>query len=108
MDNNIRLIERIRWPNGVRCIGCKSANVGERADKPAYVCCDCGRQFTVTSGTIFEGSFLPVAHWFHAIDGYGRMGPTELASVIGVTYRTAWLMLHRIRLTLEIANKTSR
>lgn len=67
-------IEMLRWPNGAVCVHCGSfrvyrvtANTAKKVRKGLYKCGDCDGQFTVTVGTIFEDSRIPLNKWFHAI-----------------------------------------
>ncbi|HLI94528.1 MAG TPA: IS1595 family transposase [Candidatus Baltobacteraceae bacterium] len=93
----------IRWPNGVACprMGCGSADVHYISTRRMWRCNDCKRQFSTKVGTIFEDSpigydkWLP-AMWMLASDRNG-ISSCELARALGVTQKTAWFMLHRIR-----------
>ncbi len=103
----------MRWPNGVQCAHCESANVGGlsvstrigRSGKPTtrrvWNCKDCKRQFTVKIGTIFEESPLPLGKWMPAVwmivNAKNGISSCELARSLGVTQKSAWFMLHRIR-----------
>ena len=66
-----------------------------------YKCRSCRRQFSVTVGTIFEGSKVPIRKWFAAIYpmcAFKRgAGAQQIQIQIGVTYKTAWFMFNRIR-----------
>jgi len=71
-------------------------------------CADCRRQFTVKVGTIFEDSAIPLQKWFMAV--YLLMAhkkgisSVQLGKDIGVTQKSAWFMLHRIRLAMQIGS----
>jgi transposase-like protein len=94
-------LARLRWPEGFRCPGCGSSRAW-RSARALWVCCDCQRQTSVTAGTIFGDSNLPLMLWFRAIwhvvtqkDGASALG---LQRVLGLgSYRTAWSLLHKLR-----------
>lgn len=91
----------LRWPDGFRCPGCGGAQAWRTA-RGLWVCQDCSRHTSVTAGTIFADSNLPLRLWFRAIwqvvtqkDGASAMG---LQRVLGLSsYRTAWSLLHKLR-----------
>jgi transposase-like protein len=99
-----------RFPNGVACPrkGCGSAAVGYIQTRRMWQCKDCKKQSSVKVGTIFEDSpigldkWLP-AMWMLAGDRNG-VSSHELGRAIGVTQKTAWFMLHRIRLAMRERN----
>ena len=94
---------KLRWPNGVACprMGCGNANVQFSATRKLWRCKECKRQFTVKVGTIFEDSPIPFTHWLPAIwmlaNTKNGTSSHELGRALGVTQKTAWFMLHRIR-----------
>jgi transposase-like protein len=94
---------RLRWPNGIACprMGCGNANVQFIATRKMWRCKECKRQFSVKTGTIFESSPLPFAKWLPAIwllaNTKNGTSSHELARALGVTQKTAWFMLHRVR-----------
>jgi transposase-like protein len=98
---------RQRFPNGMACPreGCGSANVVAIKNRNAWRCRECGRHFTVKVGTIFEDSpigfdkWLP-AMWMLAGDRNG-ISSYELHRALGVTQKTAWFMLHRLRFAMK-------
>ena len=101
------LFVEARWPDGVRCVRCDSANVSPRPTrKPApFRCNDCRFDFSVKVGTVMEGSNLPLSKW--AIAAY--LMTTNLKGVssmklhrdLGITQKTAWHLAHRIRKAWE-------
>ncbi|TAM60500.1 IS1595 family transposase [bacterium] len=97
---------QIRWPNGVACprMGCGSASVAYLAKYRRWYCNDCKRQFTAKVGTIFEDSPIPFTKWLPAIwllaSNRNGVSSCELARALGTTQKTAWFMLHRIRLAM--------
>lgn len=107
-------LEAVRWPNGPACPHCGgiekvyalAANPDAKIRPGLYECADCHRQFSVTVGTIFESSHVPLRKWLVAwylacsskkgISALQLMRQLDLGS-----YRTAWFMLHRIRYALR-------
>jgi transposase-like protein len=97
----------LRFPNGVACprIGCGSAAVTFMASRRLWQCKDCRKQSSVKVGTIFEDSPISLSKWLPAMwmlagDRNG-ISSCELSRAIGVTQKTAWFMLHRIRLAMK-------
>ena len=106
-DNTAReAIEALMWPNGPVCPHCGSLDkIGKIEGKSArpglYWCGSCKKQFTVTVGTIFERSKVPLSKWWTAIhlmaSSKNGFSAHQLHRSLGVTYQTAWFMEHRIR-----------
>lgn len=96
-------LETLRWPKGVECHFCAKSNItktnGGRVG--LYQCRDCRKQFTVTVGTIFEGSHIPLAKWVYAVHlvcaSKKGISALQLSRMLGITYKCAWHMSHRIR-----------
>lgn len=100
-------MEAVLWPNGPRCPRCGSLeHIGKVSGARAglYRCGPCKRQFTVTVGTIFERSKVPLSKWWLAVhlmaSSKKGMSAHQLHRMLGVTYETAWFMEHRIRLAM--------
>jgi len=99
------LLERIRWPEGRFCPHCGGLRSWpikcEAARSGLYECGECHKQFTATVGTVFEHSKICLMKWFLAIflmvDSRKGMSANQLSRTLGVTYKTAWFMCHRIR-----------
>src|SRR5579863_7702197 len=93
----------IRFPNGVACprMGCGSAAVAYMPKHWRWYCNDCKRQFSAKVGTVFEDSPIPLTKWLPAIwliaSNRNGISSYEIARGLGVTQKTAWFMLHRIR-----------
>ncbi len=91
----------MRWSNGVACPHCGSVEHGFVKTRRIWNCKGCKKQFSVKVGTIFEDSPLPLSKWLPAIwiltATKNGTSSCELARSIGVTQKTAWFMLHRIR-----------
>lgn len=94
-------LSRQRWPEGFACPRCGGSSRGYMAVRQVHECAACGYQCSVTAGTIFHKTRTPLCSWFWAIyrmshDKKG-ISAMQLAKEVGVSYPTAWLMLHKIR-----------
>ena len=98
----------MRWPNGPQCPHCE----GEKGQKPYYLktqkrwkCRSCRKQFSVKIGTIFEESPIPLQKWLPAlwmlVSCKNGISSYEIGRDLGVSQKTAWFMLHRLRLVLK-------
>jgi transposase-like protein len=98
----------IRWPGGVRCLACDHDKIWtvestNKTNKPRrlFQCAECKFQFSATQGTLFHDSHLPLTKWFAAIalmaDAKKGISACQLQRHIGMTYKTAWYVCHRIR-----------
>ncbi len=110
-DSARELFEGMRWKDGVVCPHCESkdgaykieakSTKGRKARKGLYKCSDCRKQFTVTVGTIFESSRIPLNKWLLAIhlicSSKKGMSAHQLHRMLDITYKSAWFMAHRIR-----------
>ncbi len=94
-------LTRLRWPRGFVCPRCGGGSRGYMKAKRVHECRACGYQGSVTAGTIFHKTRVPLSDWFWAIYrlGQGKKGISalQLSKEIGVSYPTAWLMAHKIR-----------
>lgn len=99
---------KVRWPSGVRCVDCDhdkcwSVESTGKTGKPRrlFQCAKCKLQFSATQGTLFHDSHLPLTKWFAAIalmaDAKKGISACQLQRHIGMTYKTAWYVCHRIR-----------
>src|SRR5437764_713003 len=102
-----RLVE-LRWPNGVTCPRCESKSVSTIADRGQYDCNACRYQFSVTAGTIFHDSHLPLSKWFLAIylmtESKKGMSALQMKRTLNVSYETAWYLCHRSRAAMRESN----
>jgi len=98
-------LTELRWPHGVRCPRCKWKGVSTLAERGQYDCNICRYQFSVTSGTIFHDSHLPLWKWFLAsylmIESKKGISACQVQRTIKVTYKTAWFLCHRIRAAMR-------
>jgi transposase-like protein len=94
-------LEEIRWPDGFRCPACSHPE-GLSIRRSLWRCKSCGKETSVTAGTIFQDSKLPLSVWFlgmwHVTSQKNGISALGLQRVLGLgSYRTAWLMLHKLR-----------
>jgi transposase-like protein len=109
-------MEKLRWPDGPVCPHCGEINSAYRLEpapskkgthvrKGVWKCAGCREQFTVTIGTIFEDSHIPLNKWllaYHLLCASKKgMSAHQLHRMLKVTYRSAWFMAHRIRYTMS-------
>lgn len=99
-------LETELWPNGAICphcssVACSTKIKGDSARDGLYMCNACRKQFTVTVGTIFERSHVPLNKWllatFLMCASKKGISANQIHRMIGVSYKTAWFMCHRIR-----------
>jgi transposase-like protein len=97
-------LEAIQWPEGAICPHCGVVNEASRISggrKGLWFCNACRKQFSVTVGTVFERSKVPLNTWLYAnhllCSSKKGISSHQLARTLGVTYKTAWFMAHRIR-----------
>ena len=105
-DTALQFMVSIRWPDGnVVCPVCKKSNTGFLSTRRIWKCRDCGKQFSVKVGTIFEESPLGLDKWLPAfwmiVNAKNGISSCEVGRALGVTQKTAWFMLHRIRLAIQ-------
>jgi len=108
-------LEAVRWPDGAICPHCGVEGDAYRltpkpgAKRPvrrgAHHCRTCRKQFTVTVGTVFESSRLPLNKWLYAIhlmcSSKKGLSANQLCRDLGVQYKTAWFLCHRVRKAME-------
>ncbi len=123
-DKARELLESLRWPDGPTCPHCKKAKSecrdvykivpkpGSSTRKGLYKCAACREQFTVTVGTIFEDSHIPISKWLMAIfilcSSKKAISAHQLHRMLGITYKTAWFMAHRIRYAMGPRMRTDK
>ena len=95
----------LRWPDGVFCPWCNSGEHSYISTRKLWKCKGCKKQFSVRIGTIFEDSPLSMSKWLPAIwlltSSKNGISSYELHRGLGVTQKTAWFMLHRIRAAIK-------
>lgn len=119
-DAAYQVVERIRWPHGPICPHCgvvgsahyiaptdgpRKTRTGKETYRRVWRCEDCKQQFSVLVGTIFEDSKIPLSKWLIAIHmmsaGKNGVSALELQRTLGIAYRSAWFMAHRIRCAMD-------
>jgi transposase-like protein len=109
-DENMarQALEAVLWPDGPYCRHCGNsdpamiAKMAGKSHRPGlYYCNECKGQFTVTVGTVFERSKVPLTKWWMAAhmlnSGKNGVSAHEIHRTLKVTYKTAWFMMHRLR-----------
>jgi transposase-like protein len=101
-----KYLESVRWPSGPVCPHCGVIGAHYRLEgatqRPGLLKCkDCRKQFSVTVGTVFERSHIPLSKWllaaFLLCSSKKGISSHQLHRTLGVTYKTAWFLTHRIR-----------
>ena len=98
-------LESVRWPDGPVCPHCSAEGAyqlhGKSGRPGLWKCKKCRRQFTVTVGTIFQGSHISLNKWLYAIylmcESKKGISTNQLHKDLDITYKSAWHMTHRIR-----------
>nr|AYQ71638.1 transposase [Cohnella candidum] len=98
----VKLLYRAKWPDGYICPRCGHGQCFTIQIRrlPLFECRSCGHQASLTAGTVMEGSRLPLRYWFLAIYHHAHseaISASRLSQILQVTYKTAWLMGHKIR-----------
>lgn len=121
-DKARELLERLRWPHGAVCPHCKNdgktkpnsaltpkAGSKSAVRKGVYFCGACRKQFSVTVGSVFEGSHIPISKWLMAwfiiCSSKKSVSANQLHRMLKITYKSAWFMCHRIRFALGDSHK---
>jgi transposase-like protein len=100
-------LERLRWVDGVVCPKCKGTKISSILKRDQYNCDNesCRYQFSVTAGTIFHDTHLPLTKWFLATyilcQSRKGMSANQMKRTLGVSYKTAWYLCHRIRAAMK-------
>ena len=96
------ILTKLRWPEGVRCPRCKDhERICYLEDRKQFECGSCSYQFSVTTGTVFNDTHLPLEKWFAATfllcEAKKGMSACQIQRTLGISYKTAWYLCHRIR-----------
>jgi transposase-like protein len=108
-------LERLYWPDGVACRHCGNADptrisklAGKSTRPGVHWCNECDKPFTVTVGTVMEDSKIPLNKWvlaYHLMASSKKgMSAHQLHRMLGVTYKSAWFLAHRIRESMNGAD----
>jgi transposase-like protein len=103
-------VAAMRWPDGPSCPACEKKDHYYLKTQKRWKCKECGRQFSVKLGTIFEDSPLSLDKWLCAlwmlVNCRNGVSSYEVARDLGVTQKSAWFMLHRLRFALQTGSLT--
>src|SRR5579872_418473 len=96
---------KLHWPNGVCCPYCGCMELSFISTQKLWDCRPCKKRFSVRVGTIFESSRLPLETWFAGMwliaNAKNGISSCEVARSLGITQKSAWFLLHRIRYVME-------
>jgi transposase-like protein len=110
------LLEEMRWGGNPTCPHCggtdpytltpkAESRKGKHVRKGVYKCKACRKQFTITVGTVFEDSRIPISKWLLAIHLLGSskkgMSAHQIHRMLGISYKAAWFMMHRLRYAMK-------
>src|ERR1700748_510191 len=106
----VAFLFKCRWPSGFVCPACGKARGAALNSRPRlYECLDCGRQTSITAGTVMHRSKLPWTTWFWAAHLMAThcngMSARQLEDQLGVTYKTAWLLTQKLRRSMIDPNR---
>ena len=105
-DSAQKYIEMVRWGGNVCCPHCDGDRVTKLKRKGYYLCNDCRDKFTVRTGTVFQRSHIPLNKWLYAIyvleTSRKGISSVQLAKEVGITQKSAWFMLHRLREACDV------
>jgi transposase-like protein len=104
-DNCIRVVAEMRWPTGIECPACGHKEHYWLDSQKRWKCKECWKQFSVKVGTIFEDSPISLDKWLTAlwmlVNCRNGISSYEVARALGITQKSAWFVLHRLRLALR-------
>jgi len=101
-------LEALRWPDEIMCPRCKKRKISRIVKRDQYDCDDCRYQFSVTAGTIFNDSHLPLWKWFLCVyllcESRIGISANQIKRTLGISYKTAWYLCHRVRAAMKEVN----
>jgi transposase-like protein len=104
-DRCRKFLEELRWPEGIACPRCGGTVISRIEKRKQFDCDSCRYQFSVTAGTIFHDTHLPLWKWFLAvyliIESKKGISANQLKRTLNVSYKSAWYLCHRIRAALN-------
>jgi hypothetical protein len=109
-ESCVDYLVQMKWPNGYSCerCGCRDVYRTNTRRLPLLECANCRYQASPIVGTVMEGSYTPLRKWFLALYLISqetlKTNATELSRIIKVTYKTGWLILHKIRYAIGKAD----
>lgn len=107
------VLTKLRWPNGVKCLRCGHDKVTPVKDRKVFDCNSCHYQFSVTVGTMFHDSHLPLTKWFFVTylmtESRKGISANQVHRMLGKkSYKTAWYLCHRIRAAMKAAQPVEK
>jgi transposase-like protein len=103
------ILTKLRWPNGVECPRCHGKDVAWIKARKQFDCRECEYHFSVTAGTIFNDSHLPLETWFTVTllmcESRKGISANQIKRMMGISYKTAWYLCHRIRKAMASSDK---
>jgi transposase-like protein len=101
-------LEALRWTDAIICPRCESRKISRIVKRNQFDCDECRYQFSVTAGTIFNDSHLPLWKWFLCVyllcESRKGMSANQIKRTLGVSYKTAWYLCHRVRAAMKEVN----
>lgn len=105
-DKCHQYLQELRWPDGVICPRCEGTTISRIQARRQFDCDGCRYQFSVRVGTVLQDSKLPLWKWFLAVYlmvvSKKGISANQLKGMVGVSYKTAWYLCHRIRSAMEV------
>ncbi len=102
-------LELLRWPGGLSCPECGGGSISRIKTRNQYDCNACRSRFSVKSGTVLHDSHLPLWKWFLATylitESKRGVSANQLKRTLGVSYKTAWYLCHRIRWAMGLVER---
>ena len=104
-DVCVQFVAQLRWPDGPICPRCESPAYSFLSTRRIWKCLDCKKQYSVKLGSIFEDSPLGLDKWLAAMwliaNSKNGVSSHEMGRSLGITQKSAWFLLHRIRLAMQ-------
>ncbi len=98
-------LAELRWPNGPNCPSCSATDIAFMQSRSLWRCRSCQKQFSVKVGTVFEDSPIGLDKWLPAVwllvNAKNGVSSYEISRALGVTQKTGWFMMHRVRLAMQ-------
>src|SRR6059058_899961 len=105
LDVATEFVAKMRWPDGPVCPRCDGTEHSYLTTRRVWKCKSCKKQFSVKLGSIFEDSAIPLDKWLVCIwliaNSKNGISSHELGRAVGITQKSAWHVLHRIRLAMQ-------
>lgn len=105
LDVANQFLADMRWPDGVTCPMCKGKEIGFIATRRIWKCKACKKQFSIKTGSVMEDSPISLGNWLAAIwmivNDRNGVSSCEIARSLGITQKSAWFLMHRIRVAME-------